>query len=203
MHKGRTDKPGNVGISFGGSDTRSLQFLKSHDRFNIHEKLISSRYVRNPNYKSAVLEFIKANYFEKGCGLFGRGDPSVLAKLRDLLLNLQISLSEIDINSLVETAVQRTRNWAHLSQLREACCDNIVVREPVVLCPFCKAINGAVIVTDVAYSRFQTVLEMTSEQYEAEMDNQTPDVEAVAILVKQGFIPPYHHGCRGMIMLAR
>jgi hypothetical protein len=198
--KGASDAKGVVGIELGGPDKRTLDFLVKYESLKIYEKLIGSRYIKDSGVKAAVYEFIKTHYHEGGCGLFGRGDPVVIDRLKKLLLDLKIDLKEEQIHEVIETAVQRSRNWAHLSQLYEACIPEIEVFEPAGCCDFCKAIHGKVITVKTAYNKMLSLIEMSPDAFEREIAVNVPIVENIGIFIDQGLLPPYHFRCKGAII---
>jgi hypothetical protein len=198
--KGISDTKGFVGVGFGGADNRTLDFLAKYESLRIHQKLISSRYIKDSKVKAIVHEFIKTHYHEGACGLFGRGDPAVIDKLKELLLEMKIDLKEEQIHEVIETAVQRARNWAHLSQLYEGCIPEIEVFEPVRSCEFCKAIHGKIIRVKTAYNKMMSLIKMSAEEFEMELEGNIPIVENIGIFIDQGLLPPYHFRCKGTII---
>lgn len=198
--KGPSDTKGVVGIGFGGPDRRTLDFLLKYESLKIYEKLITSRHIKDSEVKALVHEFIKTHYHEGGCGLFGRGDPAVIDKFKELLVEMKIDLKEEQIHEVIETAVQRSRNWAHLSQLYEACIPAIEVFEPAGCCEFCKAIHGKVVSVETAYNKMMSLIEMRPEAFEREIAVNVPIVENVVIFIDRGLLPPYHFRCKGTII---
>ena len=189
----------SINISFGGEDVSTLNFLKKFENLEIYEKLISSKLIKNSNTKAAVHEFIKIHYHKQGCGLFGRGDPNVINAFKNLLLNFQVNLNEGEIHVLIETAVQRARNWAHLYQMHEYYIPKLEIFEPTRSCEFCKTIDGAILKVDATYKRMMSFIEMNPEEFENELESYLPTIENVPLFIKQSLLPPYHSRCTGTI----
>lgn len=198
--KGTSESTRVVGIAFGGADNRTLDFLMRHKKSKLHEKMISSKYIPDSKTKAAVQEFIITHYHKGGCGLFGRGSPAVIDNLKKLLIEMKIDLKEEKIHEVIEIAVQRARNWAHLSQLYEARIPEAEVIEPTASCDFCKTMNGKVISVKKAYEQMMRLIEMTPSEFEIEIERNIPIVENIGALIDGGFLPPYHARCKGMII---
>ncbi len=90
-----------IGVSFGGSDKTTMSFLGKYQQFNIHDKLIENKFVPGASVKIEVFKFIQQYYILGGCGLFGRGNPSVLKNLRALLFNFNILISDSELSIMV------------------------------------------------------------------------------------------------------
>lgn len=177
-----------VGVSFGGSDKRTLSFLKKYEPLTIIDKLIDNVFISDLNSKKAIGAFIEQNYFIKNCGLFGREDPAVIKELRILLNKLNVTLSDTLLLSMVETCVQRSRIWGHLEQLYEVGSPAIKVFEPVKQCDLCKRMDGKIVSVERSYLKFVELLNGPAGR-----DNQR--------LLSELNIPPFHHGCRGTILV--
>jgi len=198
--KGTFDSKRIVGIAFGGADNRTLDFLIRHKNSKIHEKMIISKHIRDSKTKAAVHDFIITHYHEGGCGLFGRGNPVVIDGIKKLLIEMKIDLKEEEIHEVIEVAVQRARNWAHLSQLYEARIPEVEVIEPAASCDFCKTIHGKVISVKKAYKQIMRFIEMIPSEFEIEIERNIPIVENIGVLIDGGFLPPYHARCKGRII---
>ncbi|MDA8089883.1 MAG: hypothetical protein M0Z61_06645 [Nitrospiraceae bacterium] len=190
-----------INIRFGGEDTRTLDFLKKFESSKIYEKLISSKIIGNSKTKAIVHEFIKFHYHKQGCGLFGRGDPAVISDLKNLLLSLQIKLNEEQTHELIETAVQRARNWGHLDQLHEFYVPELKIFEPTRNCEFCGTIAGAILKVETAHKKMISFIEMRPADFESELEAHLPVVANVPLFIEHGLLPPYHARCTGNIVI--
>ncbi len=183
-----------VDVAFGGADVRAVEFLTKLDDFYL------SKFVRNADAKNAVTAFLKERYIEGGEGLFGRGGTAAVQELKDLLGQKLIDLSEGQARRIAETAVQRTRNWAHISQLSDAGIFEAEVYEPTQDCEFCRAMHGRVIRVETAYAKMREHAAMGPEEYEAELKANAPTLENIESFVDRGLLPPYHPHCRGRLI---
>lgn len=183
-----------ITAAFGGPDIRSMRFLADLDQFYV------SRYLRNPDAQVTVKNFLSQTYLEKGASLFKRSDPADLQAFKDLLGQKLSDLEEWQVRRIIDTSVQRTRNWASVAQLNEAGIEELEVYEPTMDCAFCRAINGRIIRVSAAYSRMTAQAGMTPAEYEMDM-RQFPATERnIDILVNGGHLPPYHPHCHGTVL---
>lgn len=194
------ETPG-VNLSFGGPDIRAINFLGKLDHF------YTSGCLKNPDAQSVMRAFIQEHYLEKGGGLFGRGNPEDIAEFRNLLGQKVADLEDWQIRRIVDTSVQRTRNWATLARLQEGGVTELEVYEPTQDCSFCAAMNGKVISVATAYSVMERQADMTPDEYEAdlrqinaEMNRMAQAVDKIEYTANAGRIPPYHPHCRGTVI---
>ncbi|MRR15690.1 MAG: DUF935 family protein [Deltaproteobacteria bacterium] len=194
------ETPG-VTLSFGGPDIRAINFLGTLDHY------YTSGYLKNPDAQNVMRAFIQERYLEKVGGLFGRGNPDDIAEFRNLLGQKVADLEDWQIRRIVETSVQRTRNWAAVSQMHEGGVTQMEVYEPTRDCAFCAAMNGQVISVATAYAVMERQADMTPDEYEADLRASTAELNRMAQAVDKieytanaGRIPPYHPHCRGMII---
>ncbi len=194
------ETPG-VNLSFGGPDVRAVNFLGTLDHY------YTSGYLKNPDAQSIMRGFIRDRYLEKGGGLFGRGNPADIAEFKNLLGQKVADLEDWQIRRIVETSVQRTRNWASLSQMHEGGVTQMEVYEPTQDCAFCASMNGQVISVTTAYAVMERQADMTPDEYEADLRASTAELNRMAQAVDKieytanaGRIPPYHPHCRGRVI---
>ena len=194
------ESPG-VNLSFGGPDIRAVNFLGKLDHF------YTSSWLKNQDAQNVMRNFIRDRYLEKGGGLFGRGNPEDIAEFRNLLGQKVADLEDWQIRRIVDTSVQRTRNWAAVSQMHEAAIEEIEVYEPTKECSLCASMNGKIISVSVAYQNMDRQMGMTPDEYEADMRNQSSQMNRIAqamdkadYVASAGMLPPYHPHCRGMVI---
>lgn len=194
------ETPG-VNLSFGGPDVRAVNFLGKLDHY------YTSGYLKNPDAQNVMRNFIQDRYLEKGGGLFGRGNPEDIAEFRNLLGQKVADLEDWQIRRIVETSVQRTRNWAAVSQMHEGGVTEMEVYEPTRDCSFCASMNGKVISVETAYTNVERQMEMTPDEYEADLRQSTAELNRMAQALDKieytanaGRIPPYHPHCRGRVI---
>jgi len=189
------DLPSGAEVVFGGADIRTIDFLSSLDNFYL------SKFVQNPDVVSQLNDLIKNLYSEEGIGIFGRG-PEGIEEIRNFLSQKLIDLQDYQIQRIVDTAVERARNWAHISQMNDIGVTELVVYEPTKGCPFCAAIDGAVIGVEKAYSNMLEMTKMSPEDYETYLrdENNSPALQNMQSFVDAGKLPPYHPHCHGKII---
>lgn len=190
------ETPG-VGLAFGGPDIRAIDFLGRLDHF------YTSGILKNPDAQSVMRNFITDRYLKNGAGLFGRGSAVDFAEFKNLLGQKVADLEDWQIRRIVDTSVQRTRNWAGVMQMQEAGIEQMEVYEPLQDCAFCASMNGKIISVSIAYKRMQDEMDMTPDQYEANLRKSISglgNADRVDKTVEGGLLPPYHPHCRGMVI---
>jgi phage gp29-like protein len=186
---------GSAVVSFGGADARSVAFLADVDR------MFFSKFVKNPEAEAAITDFLNERYLKGGEGLFGRGNPETIAELKDLLSQKMTDVSGSQVNRIVDTSVQRIRNWAHISRLSDAAVPEVEVYEPTQDCPFCVAVHGKVVRVEAAAAKMSEYRDMDPADY-AEHLKQNPALsENVLDFVARGELPPYHPHCHGRVIV--
>jgi len=190
-----------VTLGFGGADVRAINFLGGLDHFYI------SSYFKNPDAQSVMRNFIREHYLEKGGGLFGRGNPAAIAEFRNLMGQKAAELEDWQIRRIVDTSVQRTRNWASIAQMHEAGITELEVYEPTQDCAFCQSMNGKIIGVETAFAVTDRQARMNPEEYEADLRAANQEMTRMAQAGSQadyaadaGMVPPYHPHCRGMVI---
>ncbi len=183
-----------IAAAFGGPDIRSIQFLSKLDHFYV------SKFLTNSDAQATVRSFLSQTYLEKGASLFKRSDPADLQAFRDLLGQKVTDLADWQVRRIVDTSVQRTRNWASVAQLHEAGVKEIEIYEPTMDCAFCRGINGKVISVPVAYVKMTEQANMTPAEYELDMRHHPPVERSIDALVSSGRLPPYHPNCHGTVI---
>lgn len=186
----------NIQLGFGGPDMRAIDFLSKLDRF------YTSKFITNMDAAKVMRDFIKEQYLEKNSGLYGRGNPEVISQLKDLLGQKGVEMEEWQLRRIIDTSVQRTRNWAVVAQMHEAGIAEIEIYEPTNDCAFCRTMNGKIISLPVAFEKITTQMNMTPEEYEADLRSRPLDIKKIDQIVSAGALPPYHPHCRGMAIKA-
>jgi phage gp29-like protein len=180
--------------AFGGADIRAVNFLGSLDHFYL------SKFIQNPDAQTALEGFLKKQYLEGGAGLFGRGDPALIKEMQNLLSQNLTDLEGYQINRIVDTGVQRVRNWAHISQMKDAGIAEIEIVEPTMECQFCAEMNGKIIQVNLAFNRMMDQADLTPDEYQQFLEDNPPSLDAIEDFVDQGILPPYHPHCHGRII---
>ncbi len=183
-------------ITFGGADVRAVDFLTKLDSLYI------SKYIQNPDAVNVVTEFLKEQYLEGGAGLFGRTAPETLQGFRDLFSQKLSDLEDWQLRRITDTAVQRVRNWAHVSQLNDAGAVNLKIIEMPGCCDFCDTMNGKTISVPNAYQKMSEQMDMTPEEYIEDLKANPPTLDRIQSSIDQGMLPPWHPHCRGRVIIA-
>lgn len=162
-------------------------------------------------------KFFVERYFKDGAALFGRESSDELADFRAAAGDKLKNLTDRQTNAIVRTAVQRTRNWAHVGSLHQA--EIKFAKYAATLdartTEICKGINGKKIKIGVAQSAIQRLNELepgefAKELYESEAAKEfhkdpanwlkkeiDGDGNVSDAMTANGFaIPPLHVNCR-------
>jgi phage gp29-like protein len=182
-------------VAFGGVDLRTVDFLSELDSFYL------SKFIKNSGPAAKMNDFLREYYHEGGAGIFGRGEEWIL-ELKNQMSQIMVDLTEGQIQTIVDTAVQRARNWGHISQLNDGGVAEIEIYEPTMDCDFCKSINGTVISVPQAYQMMQSQSKMSPGEYESFLKNKRnqPSLDNIESFVDRGMLPPYHPHCHGRLI---
>lgn len=186
---------GSAVVTFGGEDTRSMEFLSEIDR------MFFSSYIKNEDADAALTQFLDERYLSGGEGLFGRGNPETVKDLLNLLGQKDTELSTFQANRIIDTSVQRIRNWAHIAKLADAAISEIEIVEPTEECPFCASMNGRVIKVNTAAELMQQQRDMTPEEFGQYLKDNPATLEKIDQLAASGALPPYHPFCHGRFVV--
>ena len=163
-------------------------------------------------------KFFVENYFRNGAALFGRESSDELAEFRaaagDKLKNLTVRQTK----TIVQTSVQRVRNWAHIGSLHQAEIEvaRIVATLDSRTTEICRELDGKLVRVGAAHSGIQRLNqiepgEFAKEVYEspiAKAISKEPVKTIKSFLEDDGktisdklatigrSIPPYHPNCR-------
>lgn len=101
-----------VKLRFGGPDTRAVRFFSKLDHFYF------STFV--DNRRDELKAALREQYLEKGAALFGRGTKEELDDFRKAAGGKLDNLNDFAVETIVQSSVQRVRNYAHVNSLRQA-----------------------------------------------------------------------------------
>ena len=101
-----------VKLRFGGADTRAVNFFKKLDHFYFSTFINNSR--------DEVKDFLREEYLERGAALFGRGTKEELDDFRKAVGGKLDKINDFRVETIVQSSVQRIRNYAHVNSLRQA-----------------------------------------------------------------------------------
>lgn len=199
-----------IRLRLGGPDKVSIKFIGELDHFYF------SKFADNT--REPMRKFFVDRYFKDGAALFGRESSDELNDFRKAAGDRFKNLTLRQINTVVQTAVARTRNWAHIGTMDQAAIElaRLVATLDARTTPLCEAIDGKLIRVGVAQEAIQRLNQLepadfakqlygsdigkaisadpvlTIEKY-IEADGKTISDELVKM--GRGF-PPFHPNCR-------
>lgn len=202
------DRTAPRGLKFSGADHLTVDFISELDNFYF------SGFVKNDAFRDPLMEFFRKQYFENGAAIFGRGSPEALAKFRALIGNTVDELTDAQVRRIVDTSVQRMRNWAQIGQLSQAKIDKVkVVELGTASDQLCRTMNGKIISVGISYKAIQKFSKMTPAEFDEEFykNGEATDFAAdpESYIDKHGLdgiaaqgrgTPPYHPYCHGTIV---
>lgn len=199
-----------IRLQLGGPDRVSIKFIGELDHFYF------SKFGNNTSLP--LRRFFVERYFEDGAALFGRESSDELADFRTAAGDKLKNLTDRQTKTIVQTAVQRVRNWAHIGSLNQAEIDiaRLVATLDERTTPICEELDGKLIRVGVAQSAIERLGklepgEFAKELYESDI-GKAISKEPVATIKKfleedgktisddlvsmgRGF-PPFHPNCR-------
>jgi len=199
-----------VRLQLGGPDRKSIKFIEDLDHFYF------SKFANNTS--EPLRKFFTERYFENGAALFGRETTEELADFRRVAGDRFKNLTDRQTKTIVQTAVQRVRNWAHISSLSQAEIEiaRIVATLDARTTELCRELDGKLIRVGVAQKAIERLNklepgEFAIELYESEIGKAIskdpvntikqylePDGKTISdslVEMGRGF-PPYHPNCR-------
>lgn len=199
-----------IRLQLGGPDRVSIKFIGELDHFYF------SRY--GDNTSKPLRRFFVERYFQDGAALFGRESSDELSDFRKAAGDKLKNLTDRQTKTIVQTAVQRVRNWAHIGSLSQAEIElaRIVATLDARTTELCEALDGKIIRVGVAQAAIERLNkldpgEFAKEMYESEIGkaiSKEPVKTIEAFIEEDGKtisddlvetgrgIPPYHPNCR-------
>ncbi|HUF02802.1 MAG TPA: hypothetical protein VMM38_01360 [Aridibacter sp.] len=199
-----------VVLLLGGPDRRSIQFIGELDHFYF------SKFADNTS--KPLRKFFVERYFEDGAALFGRESSEELEDFRRVMGERFKNLTDRQTKTIVQTAVQRIRNWGHIGSLSQTGTKKarVVATLDSRTTELCRELDGKIIRVAVAQDAIERLNrlepgEFAKEMYESgigkaiskdpvntirkflEDDGKTISDKLVA--TGRGF-PPFHPNCR-------
>lgn len=199
----------DVTLKFGGPDTRALNFFNKLDGFYF------SSYVDNS--RDSLSKWLREEYLEKGAALFGRGTGEDLDDFRVAAGGKLDKINDYAVQTIVESSVQRIRNYAHIGSLRQGRFKRakIVATLDERTSPICRYLDGKFINIGPAAETVERLTKLAPGDYALELYKDklgrafaTNPVEYVKdridddglvhdSLVREGRgFPPFHPKCR-------
>lgn len=163
-------------------------------------------------------KFFVERYFKDGAALFGRETSEELADFRKAAGDRFKKLTDRQTLTVVQTAVQRTRNWAHIGSMAQAEIKlaKIVATLDARTTPLCEFLDGKLVKIGVAQSAIEGLNKLEPAEFALQLygsdlgkgiaknpvdtikryleeDGKTLDDEITK--AGRGF-PPFHPNCR-------
>lgn len=199
-----------IKLRLGGPDKVSIKFIGELDHFYF------SKFADNT--REPMRKFFVEQYFENGAALFGRESSQELADFRRAAGDRFKNLTNRQTLTVVQTAVARTRNWAHIGTLDQAGIElaRLVATLDARTTPLCEFLDGKLVKVGVAQSAIERLSALPPAEFALQMygsplgkgiaknpvdtmkrylepDGKTLDEEITA--AGRGF-PPFHPNCR-------
>jgi hypothetical protein len=200
-----------IRLRLGGPDRVSIRFIGGLDHFYF------SKFA--PNTSKPLRQFFIERYLERGApNLFGPDTTDELSDFRAAGGEKLKKLTDRQTATIVQTAVQRVRNWAHIGTLSQAEFElaRIVATLDARTTELCEELDGKLIRVGVAQAAIERLNklepgEFAKELYESDI-GKAISKEPVATIKKfleddgntisdklvemgRGF-PPFHPNCR-------
>jgi hypothetical protein len=199
-----------IRLQLGGPDRVSIKFIGELDHFYF------SKFADNT--RQPMRRFFVERYFEDGAALFGRATSEELADFREASGERFKNLTDRQTRTVVQTAVQRTRNWAHIGTMAQAEIElaKIVATLDAKTSDLCEFLDGKIIRVGVAQEAIERLAKLPPDDFAQELylsdlgkalaknplGEMTkyiePDGKTISDeLTKAGRgFPPYHPNCR-------
>ena len=199
-----------VKLRLGGPDRVSIKFIGELDHFYF------SKFGGNTD--KSLRKFFIEKYFENGAALFGRESSDELAAFRTAAGEKFANLTDRGTHTIVHTAVQRVRNWAHIGTLHQAKIDlaRIVATLDARTSDLCEQLDGKLIRVGVAQAAIERLNKLDPGDFALQL-YESPIAKAISrdpagtvkffleedgktisdqlVSTGRGF-PPFHPKCR-------
>ncbi len=181
---------------FGGADQRATAWF---ERIDTH---YFSRYVDNETMQQPIKGWFRQNFLDENAGLFGRGDPGLLADFQVRFAEQLDGAAEHEIRRIIDTTVARAKNWANIRQLAEHGWERLVIQAVMdaKTSAICREMDGRVISVQAATAEIDRLTRLTPAQFAKTLKVQRPhDVRGVSstkLIANARGWPPFHPNCR-------
>jgi len=199
-----------IRLRLGGPDRVSIKFIGKLDHFYF------SKFADNT--REPMRKFFVEQYFENGAALFGRETSDELAAFRKAAGDRFKNLTNRQTLTVVQTAVARTRNWAHIGSLSQAEIElaRLVATLDSRTTPLCEFLDGKIVRVGVAQDAIERLNTLPPAEFALQL-YQSPVGKAIAknpvdtmkqfieadgktisdelTRMGRGF-PPFHPNCR-------
>jgi len=148
-----------IRLRLGGPDRVSIKFIGRLDHFYF------SKFADNT--REPMRTFFVKQYFENGAALFGRQTSDELAEFRRASGERFNNLTDRQTLVIVQTAVARTRNWAHIGTLSQAEIElaKLVATLDARTTPLCEFLDGKIVRVGVAQSAIERLAKLPPAEF--------------------------------------
>lgn len=154
-------------LKLGGADTKSIKFIGDLDHFYF------SRI--GGNTSESLRKFFVERYLKDGAALFGRESSEEMEDFRREAGDKFKNLTDRQTKLIVQTSVQRVRNWAHIGSLSQARIK--LARYAATLdartTDICRGINGKKIKIGVAQKAIEKFNQLEPGEFAKELYEST------------------------------
>lgn len=196
-------------LTFGGPDTRAVNFFNEVDRWYLSSFI--------DNRRQDIHDFLRKEYLEKGAALFGRETGEAIDDFRKAVGGRLTNLNDYGVRTIITSSVQRIRNYAHINSLRQARYKyaKIIAILDRKTSPVCRFLDGKFIKVGVAASTIDRLTKLDPGDYALELYKSElgkayasdpvnyvkdriaeNDVVADSLVAEGRGFPPYHPNCR-------
>lgn len=148
-----------IRLRLGGTDRVSIKFIGQLDHFYF------SKFADNT--REPMRKFFVKQYFENGAALFGRESSDELAEFRRAAGERFKNLTDRQTLTVVQTAVARTRNWAHIGTMAQAEIElaRIVATLDSRTTPLCEFLDGKLVRVGVAQKSIERIAKLSPAEF--------------------------------------
>jgi hypothetical protein len=203
-----------IKLRLGGADINSIKFVEKLDHFYF------SKF--SDNTSQSFRKFFIERYLANGAVLFESERSAEFDLFREQLGEKYQNLTDRQIKTIVQTSVQRIRNWAHIGSLSQAELEKakIVALLDSRTTEICRELDGKIFRIGVAQKSIERLNQLepgafAKEMYESQIGkaiSKEPVKTVQSFLEKDGKtisddlvktgrgFPPYHPNCRTRVV---
>ncbi len=187
---------------FDTIDTQSMHFIEKVDQFYL------SKFIENSDARGPIVKFLQKQYLEDGDALFGRTKGDSIERFRSLFSNRLEDISDKAVQRILDTSVQRMRNWGHIGQLDEAGIEYARPVNPSPEAPICVYVTSQNLLIPVGTARqaVNRLANLSADEYRSFLESTGPvtpeKIQSFGIdtATAEGIgFPPYHPHCHTVL----
>lgn len=183
-------------------DYRAMDYMKDVDMMYL------GRFITDPDTRKRVTRWIE-DWYAKEDAPIGKNKQAINLFSKDFEETL--SLEGWKIRRIIDTSVNKMRNYAHVSYLHDGKVESFEVAEVMdqITCDHCQHMDGKTFSVQKAFDKTKKVIEAGTDEVQKyspfATDRKLEDFKLMdsEALQDAGFdTPPYHPHCRGRITAA-